>query len=354
LLVLVVLLIPPQPAAPTFQLPNIMKFFITMILHASLALSAASGASSVSPATTMKTMTEDSTKLKDVEPTTKNEDVVHDYHTVRRRNQNEGTETTAADFKEEEEELNNKVEADFNKKTPAPTPRPTSAPLPSGAYAISTATDCGAYTSIGGNVNATTIVFKEADGTVTTDEGTANLALPQSFNYFGDKPIKNLVLSSNGIIIMAVILGTTGGFSAQPIAVGGIDNLKLLPRISFLHQDLRAISVNTLGTPSSFIISFDSAYFYDDPLKIVQVQIELFYATGDFQIRWGTIVATNNTFACGIDDDTRLLNYVITPFALPCAIRTPNLFDSVGVTIGNQQADMPQNSCLAFKVIDGP
>jgi hypothetical protein len=237
----------------------------------------------------------------------------------------------------------------FSPTTFCPAMSPPITPVPggpAGAYTQST-TGCGFYKSLDGCSGATPVTFTatNAINAAANDEGAAVITLPRPLNLYGNTTITSIVLSTNGIIRFDGIFDE-GGFVPQPITTTGSGGAAI-PRIAFAQEDLIALVVNTLDTGRSFIISFDSAHFFSNAAKIVQVQIELFYASGDFDIRWGSINAVNDVIACGIEDQTRS-----PPFALRCAIGTPNLFNSRGITFGSTAAEMPQNQCLAFTVTD--
>jgi hypothetical protein len=81
-----------------------------------------------------------------------------------------------------------------------------------------------------------------------------------------------------------------------PIAIGGIGSRDRLPRISVAHEDLNPMATATPGVyildnaGTSFLVSWETR-FYNNAVNMVQAQVELFYGSGDFDIRWGTLNA---------------------------------------------------------------
>jgi hypothetical protein len=125
--------------------------------------------------------------------------------------------------------------------------------------------------------------------------------------------------------------------------------LASVPRISFAQGDLEVFGAFTLDKGASFMISFDNARFFNEPTGTVQVQLELFYNSGDFHIRWGDLLPDFTSIAVGIENENRT-----TPVAIPAALSNPNLFDLDGVTSVGGPGVMPQNKCLAFIVTSPP
>jgi hypothetical protein len=78
-------------------------------------------------------------------------------------------------------------------------------------------------------------------------------------------------------------------------------------RVSFLQEDL---IVNDAYGLDSFVISFENAIFkwhdiYLYTYQMAWAQVELYYDTGDFDIRWGALWPDKDRFAAGIVDLTR-------------------------------------------------
>jgi hypothetical protein len=308
-----------------------MKFAKKTIL--TVALSTTAFASSTTPITTTTTTTTINEKDRMARD---------DFHAVRRQQQQHGNGTAV-------------VPPPANTTSPMlpppPPPSPITAPRkPSGYYTV-VADDCGVYSSLVGVPG--TMPFTFGFG---SDIGFGSLTLPKPFYVFGDDPTTNLVLYADGVIRLDGIMDFDDGlgFFPLPIAVGnaGVKDESSIPRISFAQGDLVADVVNTLAKNNSFAISYDDAHFFGlggSKTDKIQVQVELFYTTGDFHIRWGSVMATDDRIAVGIEDESRSAG----PVAIP-AVLGPIFEPTTGITVGRQAANMPQNSCLAFKVSNPP
>jgi hypothetical protein len=228
------------------------------------------------------------------------------------------------------------------------TPSPTSSPTTfSPTYETSTF-GCGTFQSIHSTGTLMPLVGNNRFVDVT-------FPTPSTFNLFGDTPLSQIRVYADGCIGISTILTGTRTFMnagpGTPIATGGIvGSREQLPRISVAHEDLNPRAtpgVYLLDTPGiSFIVSWETR-FYNNSVNDVQAQVELFYDTGDFEIRWGMVNAkSNDRIAAGIDHDGRS-----TPRAIPAV--GPK-FGANGVTIAGGQAGMPESTCNKFRVIAFP
>jgi hypothetical protein len=192
---------------------------------------------------------------------------------------------------------------------------------------------CGSYSPIGDKAKAKQVEFERVEeDDDPEDEGPFTIELWKKFKAFGDTSLSSLVLSTNGVLLLYAD-GPDGDdpalcCSEDPISLDsdGVDADELVPRIAFLHEDLIALKVYTLDTGKSLIISFEHAVFYADPVDdtlTAQVQVELYYDTGDFDIRWGDLKPSicREDFAARIEDETHN-----PPVAIPAALGDPSFF----------------------------
>lgn len=197
------------------------------------------------------------------------------------------------------------------------------------ALAYEQSLSCSAFSSISGNASSTVL------STVSNaDDTTEVVALPFTFNWYGDTPVNNITVSSNGEINLN---GSTSSncCSADPVEIGGSITY---PRIALAQEDLdpgntTASNIYALDTGTSFIIEYNIVPFFPNNGE-VNTQVEL-YPNGELEIRWGTGDTVGNTIAAGVEDDTRLV-----PAATPV---TGAPFASNGTT-----STFPTNQCRRF------
>jgi hypothetical protein len=160
---------------------------------------------------------------------------------------------------------------------------------------------------------------------------------------------------------MAPPLTTPTNTPGTPIVVGGGTDLGSdkggVPRICAAHEDLdpgnaAQPGVFVLDKTTSFIISWETVFF-SNPITSprVQAQMEIFLATGDFDIRWGAIAGrATDRIAAGIDHDLR------TPArAIPAVGQAfgDTAAASNGLTIASGPGQ-PSNMCNSFTVGQAP
>jgi hypothetical protein len=170
------------------------------------------------------------------------------------------------------------------------------------------------------------------------DDCTELVTLPFIFNWYGDTPITQVRVSSNGQINIDATDTSSNCCGADPVVVGGAYTL---PRIAVAQEDLypgiSAGAIYALDTGSSFIIDFNNIVFFGGGGN-VQAQVELF-PNGDIQIRWGQVLSDGSSIAVGVEDDTR-----VPQDAVP-ATGAPFLADGIAAN-----PNMPQDQCRGFVV----
>jgi hypothetical protein len=156
---------------------------------------------------------------------------------------------------------------------------------------------CSTYSSIAGAPGAITL------NTVSNcDDCTELVSLPFIFNWFGDTPITQVRVSSNGQINVNSSDSNSNCCSADAVEVGGSYTQ---PRIAIAQEDLFPVvgpgAIWALDTGSSYIIDFANIGFFAFRGD-VNAQTELF-PNGTVEIRWG--VMSGDNIAAGVEDDTR-------------------------------------------------
>jgi hypothetical protein len=189
---------------------------------------------------------------------------------------------------------------------------------------------CSAYSSIVGQPG--TVLLPTVSG---CDDCTELVTLPFTFNWYGDTPITQVQVSSNGQININAGDTDNNCCSADPVVVAGAYTQ---PRIAVAQEDLYPPTgggIYALDTGSSFIIEYDNIPFYFD-VGNVQAQVELF-PNGDIQIRWGQVLSDGSSIAVGVEDDTRIPQDAVPATGAPF----------VGDGIANNP-NMPQDQCRSF------
>lgn len=157
---------------------------------------------------------------------------------------------------------------------------------------------CSAYATISGDPGAVLL------GTVSAcDDCTELVALPFTFNWYGDTAISAVRVSSNGQININSGDTSSNCCSADAVEVGGAYTQ---PRIAVAQEDIDPGDygdVYALDTGSSFIVDFAGTAFFANAGEL-NAQVELF-PNGDVEVRWGFIDAAGNALAAGVEDDTR-------------------------------------------------
>jgi hypothetical protein len=198
-------------------------------------------------------------------------------------------------------------------------------------YAYTQSLQCGNYSSIVGQSG--TVMLSTIS---SCDDCTELVALPFTFNWYGDTSITQVRVSSNGQININSADTSSNCCSADSVVVGGSYTQ---PRIAVAQEDLNPGAslgaVYALDTGSSYIIDYSDIAFFGFPGN-VQAQVELF-PDGRVEIRWGQLVSDNDSIAVGVEDDTR-----IPPAATPAA-GAP--FNSTGIA---PFTNLPQNQCRLF------
>jgi hypothetical protein len=242
--------------------------------------------------------------------------------------------------------------------TRLPTPRPTPTPAPTSPRdyeVVANSPGCGRFTSIASLANVVNL---------SGFDGFVDYTLPTAFRLFGNTPLTSIRIYADGCIGIApnntaLNMWASGNFSGDPIAVGGPtggSNRDTIPRICAAHNDYDPRNSATDGVfvlnnaGISLTISWETTFFNSFLTDTIQAQLVLYYNSGNFDIRWGTIapdVAGNNyRISAGIDYDV-----APNPRAIPAV---GDKFGLDGITTDANQAGMPQNECNQFTVISLP
>ena len=206
--------------------------------------------------------------------------------------------------------------------------------LAGNAAAYTESTSCSAYSTISGDPSAVIL------NTISNcDDCTELVALPFTFSWWGDTPITDVQVSSNGQINIDSTDTGSNCCSADPVEVGGAYTN---PRIAVAQEDLDpgdAGEVYTLDTGTSFIVEYNTVFWPN--VGTVNAQVEMF-PNGNVELRWGSgDTAGTNSIAAGVEDDTRSV-----PAATPA---TGSPFTAGGVT-----DTFPTGQCRLFTAPAAP
>lgn len=186
----------------------------------------------------------------------------------------------------------------------------------------------------------------EPDGVEVTDNlrgnlrsGSAPLRIPFPFPAFGYAPgYQDMAWSADGTLFLNQTMGfgNVSPIVSDPTAFFQMDKL---PRIQLAQEDLTVLSVYTLDKGSSFVLSYEDAIFSNSEnlaTRVAQFQIEL-YPSGDFEIRWGTMLGSSTDhISSGIEDES-------VGLASPAVL--DGFFNEFGITAPGV---LPDSQCNAF------